>query len=203
MGLSVQTVAPSLTFISHQTSIKFLISRESNNLHFLIPKRWTQYSSSCFVLRFPFRSYSNFPSPQTSFPLCPRFSRSHPPLPSLFPLSFHSLPSLLTSMATSQADNYSSQPSQTQTVRAVIKGRVQGVFYRNWTIENATQLGLKGWVRNRKDGSVEALFSGSPDSVQEMEQRCRRGPPAAMVTGLEVFPSNDDPGTGFEKKPTI
>ncbi|MBA0558437.1 hypothetical protein Golob_015454, partial [Gossypium lobatum] len=62
-------------------------------------------------------------------------------------------------MATSQADNYSSQPSQTQTVRAVIKGRVQGVFYRNWTIENATQLGLKGWVRNRKDGSVEALFS--------------------------------------------
>ncbi|PPS11904.1 hypothetical protein GOBAR_AA08725 [Gossypium barbadense] len=106
-------------------------------------------------------------------------------------------------MATSQADNYFSQPSQTQTVRAVIKGRVQGVFYRNWTIENGTQLGLKGWVRNRKDGSVEALFSGSPDSVQEMEQRCRRGPPAAMVTGLEVFPSNDDPGTGFEKKPTI
>ena len=88
-------------------------------------------------------------------------------------------------------------------VRIVIKGRVQDVFFRNWTIENATQLHLKGWVRNRRDGSVEALFSGSPDSVQEMEQRCRCGPPAAMVTGLQVFPSNDDPGTGFERKPTV
>ena len=87
-------------------------------------------------------------------------------------------------------------------VRVVIKGRVQGVFYRNWTVENATQLGLKGWVRNRRDGSVEALFSGNPDVVQEMEQRCRRGPPDAMVTGLEVFPSSDDPGSGFKRKPT-
>lgn len=84
-----------------------------------------------------------------------------------------------------------------------MKGRVQGVFYRNWTIENATQLGLKGWVRNRRDGSVEALFSGKPDSVQEMEQRCRRGPPDALVTALEVFPSSDNPGTGFERKPTV
>lgn len=88
-------------------------------------------------------------------------------------------------------------------VRVVIKGRVQGVFYRNWTIENATQLGLKGWVRNRRDGSVEALFSGNPDAVNEMEQRCRRGPPAAMVTGLDVSPSTDDPGTGFQRKPTV
>ena len=87
-------------------------------------------------------------------------------------------------------------------VRVVIKGRVQGVFYRNWTVENATQLGLKGWVRNRRDGSVEALFSGNPDVVQEMEQRCRRGPPDAMVTGLEVLPSSDDPGSGFKRKPT-
>jgi len=87
--------------------------------------------------------------------------------------------------------------------RVVIKGRVQGVFYRNWTIENATQVGLKGWVRNRKDGSVEALFSGSVDAVQEMEQRCRRGPPDALVTGFQVFPSDDDPGTGFHRKPTV
>ncbi|XVF76431.1 hypothetical protein PTKIN_Ptkin13bG0265600 [Pterospermum kingtungense] len=106
-------------------------------------------------------------------------------------------------MATPQAANGFSQPSQTKTERVVIKGRVQGVFYRNWTIENATQLGLKGWVRNRRDGSVEALFSGSPDSVQEMEQRCRRGPSTAKVTGLQVFPSDEDPGAGFEKKPTV
>ncbi|KAK7355531.1 hypothetical protein VNO80_14789 [Phaseolus coccineus] len=94
-------------------------------------------------------------------------------------------------------------PSSTKTERVVIKGRVQGVFYRNWTIENATQLGLKGWVRNRKDGSVEALFSGSLDAVQEMEQRCRRGPPDALVTGFQVFPSDDDPGTGFHRKATV
>lgn len=87
--------------------------------------------------------------------------------------------------------------------RLVIKGRVQGVFYRDWTIENATQLGLKGWVRNRRDGSVETLLSGNSDAVQEMEQRCRRGPPSAMVTGLEVFTSTDDPGTGFERKQTV
>ncbi|CAN4121505.1 unnamed protein product [Withania somnifera] len=89
-----------------------------------------------------------------------------------------------------------------KTVRAVIKGRVQGVFYRDWTVENAKELGLKGWVRNRRDGSVEALFSGSPEKVQEMEQRCRRGPRDAIVTGLDVFPCDDDPGTGFERKQT-
>ena len=88
-------------------------------------------------------------------------------------------------------------------VRVVVKGRVQGVFYRNWTIENANELGLKGWVRNRRDGSVEALLSGSPNSVEEMQQRCRRGPPAAVVTGFEVFPSTDDPGSGFQRKPTV
>ncbi|KAG8374219.1 hypothetical protein BUALT_Bualt11G0108300 [Buddleja alternifolia] len=73
----------------------------------------------------------------------------------------------------------------------------------NWTIENAKELGLKGWVRNRWDGSVEALFSGSPEKVQDMEQRCRRGPPDAMVTALQVFPSTEDPGTVFERKPTV
>lgn len=87
----------------------------------------------------------------------------------------------------------------------MIKGRVQGVWYRNWTVENARELGLKGWVRNRRDGSVEALFSGNADAVKEMEIRCRRGPPDAAVTGLEVFPcgDDDDPGTGFQRKPTV
>ncbi|XP_019167756.1 PREDICTED: uncharacterized protein LOC109163465 [Ipomoea nil] len=97
---------------------------------------------------------------------------------------------------------HSSSSPNTKTVRAVIKGRVQGVFYRDWTVENAKELGLKGWVRNRRDGTVEALFSGSPEKVEEMEQRCRRGPPSAMVTGLDVFPCNDDPGAGFERRST-
>lgn len=86
--------------------------------------------------------------------------------------------------------------------KVVIKGRVQGVFYRDWTVENATELGLKGWVRNKRDGSVEALFSGPPEKVQEMIQRCRRGPPAASVTGLVAVPSDEDPGTVFERKRT-
>ncbi|KAM7261240.1 hypothetical protein ACFE04_026715 [Oxalis oulophora] len=109
------------------------------------------------------------------------------------------------SMNTPQSSGSAAQdpPPLSKTVRVVIKGRVQGVFYRNWTIENATELGLKGWVRNRRDGSVEALFSGNVDSVQEMEQRCRRGPSAAIVTGLDVFTSDEDPGTtAFERKPT-
>ncbi|KAL5067835.1 hypothetical protein RYX36_018722 [Vicia faba] len=103
----------------------------------------------------------------------------------------------LSIMATSQ------DSSSTKTERVVIKGRVQGVFYRNWTVDNATELGLKGWVRNRRDGSVEALFSGSFDAVKEMEQRCRRGPSQAVVTGLEVLPCGDDPGTAFQRKPTV
>ncbi|KAJ8637022.1 hypothetical protein MRB53_011289 [Persea americana] len=90
-----------------------------------------------------------------------------------------------------------------KTVRVMIKGRVQGVFYRNWTVENARELGIKGWVRNRRDGSVEALFSGDPNSIQEMEARCRRGPPAAMVTALDVVPSDENPGDGFDRRPTV
>ncbi|GMJ02986.1 hypothetical protein HRI_003967800 [Hibiscus trionum] len=204
---SAQPLIPSLTFINHQTSVtRFLISRNTRNLHSLTPKKCSQiqHANSCFAHRFPLLHYSLPPPFHSSFPICSRFSLPRPSFPPLFPLGFHPLRSSLTSMATPQAAaDGSSHTSETKTVRVVIKGMVQGVFYRNWTIENATELGLKGWVRNRRDGSVEALFSGSPDSVQEMEQRCRRGPPASMVTGLQVFPSDDDPGTGFEKKPTV
>ncbi|KAH9604514.1 hypothetical protein KSS87_014249 [Heliosperma pusillum] len=94
-------------------------------------------------------------------------------------------------------------PSLLTVVRCVIKGRVQGVFYRNWTIENASQLGIKGWVRNRRDGSVEALFSGNTEAVDEMMQRCRRGPPDAMVTAFQAHPCNEDPGISFERRPTV
>ncbi|KAE9586155.1 hypothetical protein Lal_00010047 [Lupinus albus] len=89
-----------------------------------------------------------------------------------------------------------------KTERIVIKGKVQGVWFRDWTVDTAKQLGLNGWVRNRKDGSVEALFSGNPNVVDEMEQRCRRGPRYAVVSGVEVFPSDEEPGTGFEHKST-
>ncbi|KAL0336912.1 UNVERIFIED_CONTAM: Acylphosphatase [Sesamum calycinum] len=137
-----------------------------------------------------------------SLPLRHCFRLHPPPLPPLLRRRLHPLLYPMSSLSASQ-DAVNPTSSEAKTVRMVIKGRVQGVFYRNWTIENAKELGLKGWVRNRRDGSVEALFSGSPEKVQEMEQRCRRGPPDAMVTGLQVVPSTDDPGTSFERKPTV
>ncbi|PIN11527.1 Acylphosphatase [Handroanthus impetiginosus] len=127
-----------------------------------------------------------------------------PPLP-FRPLLRRRLHPLFSPMSTLNLSQDSGNPTSSgdKTVRVVIKGRVQGVFYRNWTVDNAKELGLNGWVRNRRDGSVEALFSGTPEKVQEIEQRCRRGPPDALVTGLQVFPSTDDPGTTFERKPTV
>ena len=67
-----------------------------------------------------------------------------------------------------------------RTVRVVIRGRVQGVGFRYWTHGAATARGLDGWVRNRADGSVEALFSGSADRVEEMLAACHSGPHASV-----------------------
>jgi acylphosphatase len=63
----------------------------------------------------------------------------------------------------------------------VVRGRVQGVGYRAWTEVMALERGLQGWVRNRRDGSVEALFVGLEDAVAAMIEECRRGPPGARV----------------------
>ncbi|KAF3628068.1 Acylphosphatase [Capsicum annuum] len=93
--------------------------------------------------------------------------------------------------------------SNFKTVRVVIKGRVQGVSYRGWTVDNATELGLNGWVRNRKDGTVEAMFSGSNEKVREMERRCWEGPPAAKVTGVDVNVSDEDVAPGFQCRLTV
>ena len=69
-------------------------------------------------------------------------------------------------------------------IRVVIQGRVQGVGYRAWVEYQAQASGLEGWVRNRKDGSVEALFAGKPKAVAEMVALCRHGPPSAKVTAV-------------------
>jgi len=87
-------------------------------------------------------------------------------------------------------------------VLARISGRVQGVWYRGWTVEKATALGLNGWVRNRADGTVEALFAGPAAAVDSMLAACREGPPAALVRDVAVEPA-EDPGSGpFEQRPT-
>lgn len=70
-------------------------------------------------------------------------------------------------------------------VRVSIRGRVQGVGYRAWTEFTARAHGLTGWVRNRRDGSVEAVFAGAADDVRAMIAACRQGPPGARVDAIE------------------
>src|SRR5215475_3647190 len=69
--------------------------------------------------------------------------------------------------------------------RVVIRGRVQGVGYRAWTEYTALDLGLEGWVRNRRDGTVEALFAGPREVVEAMLKACREGPPGARVATID------------------
>ncbi len=70
-------------------------------------------------------------------------------------------------------------------VHLLITGRVQGVYFRHHTMEKAVELGLKGWVRNRMDGKVEAVFEGAPAQVNEMIDWCHTGPVHANVTGVQ------------------
>jgi len=74
-----------------------------------------------------------------------------------------------------------------KTVQAHITGRVQGVWFRAWTREQAVAKGLKGWVRNCADGSVKALFSGPEKDVDAMLALCRVGPPNARVKLMKTF----------------
>ena len=71
-------------------------------------------------------------------------------------------------------------------VRVLVSGRVQGVWFRESCRREAEAAGLTGWVQNRADGRVEAAFQGSPDGVGRLIEWCRRGPPHALVTGIEV-----------------
>lgn len=81
-------------------------------------------------------------------------------------------------------------------VRVRMEGRVQGVWFRAWTVQEATRRGLAGWVRNRRDGAVEAVFAGAQTAVEDMIAACRRGPPAAEVTELTQTPEPEAPVPG-------
>jgi acylphosphatase len=89
-----------------------------------------------------------------------------------------------------------------ETVHLRITGTVQGVGYRFWAIQTATKLGLRGWVRNRTDGSVEALVTGPPEAVAAMVEASREGPYGARVTDVTVTPDRDDGAAGFAAHPT-
>jgi len=84
-----------------------------------------------------------------------------------------------------------------------IHGRVQGVFYRAWTRETASALGLRGWVRNRTDGTVELLAQGEADAVDRMIERCRTGPPSARVDRIDAEESGEEAPAGFEGRETV
>ncbi len=75
-----------------------------------------------------------------------------------------------------------------QRIHVIISGRVQGVWFRDWTQEHALRLGLHGWVRNRDDGCVEAVIEGDPSAVEELVTRMHEGPEHAHVTGVEAEP---------------
>ncbi len=93
--------------------------------------------------------------------------------------------------------------SHEATVRVRIEGRVQGIGFRYWVMDRATLLGLDGWVRNRMDGSVEAVFAGAPEAVAEMVRRCHDGPSFARVDQVAQTPLSESVEPGFHYAPTI
>jgi acylphosphatase len=90
----------------------------------------------------------------------------------------------------------------TRTVHVTISGRVQGVGYRAWAEEEARRRGLAGWVRNRRDGSVEAVFAGDANAVDVMVVACRSGPPSAAVIKVDVSETAEVTGRDFRVLPT-
>ena len=91
----------------------------------------------------------------------------------------------------------------------LVNGRVQGVGYRAWTEDTARELGLQGWVRNRRDGAVEAVFAGPGEAVAKMIEACRQGPYGAHVTGIDQRPGTSEDmamrpvGAEFAVLPTL
>lgn len=84
-----------------------------------------------------------------------------------------------------------------------IEGRVQGVGYRWWAVGQARVLGLRGWVRNRRDGSVELLAVGGPEAIAALEHACRQGPSAAEVSAVRRAAAADDGSKDFTERATL
>lgn len=78
-----------------------------------------------------------------------------------------------------------------------VTGRVQGVFFRGWTVEQARELGVAGWVRNCPNGSVEAHLAGEEQAVDQLIDLMRRGPPGASVARLDATNVAPEPGDDF------
>lgn len=91
----------------------------------------------------------------------------------------------------------------TRTIQVRIEGQVQCVGFRAFVEMNAIDLGLVGWVRNRQDGSVEAVFQGAVDAVETMLQRCQAGAPASAVTGVKLLGEGAGSFNGFSVRRTV
>jgi acylphosphatase len=89
----------------------------------------------------------------------------------------------------------------------VVRGRVQGVGYRAFVEDEALRRGLSGWARNRRDGTVEAVFAGPPEAVADMIEACRQGPPGARVDAIHERDASaadlGDQGATFSVLPTV
>jgi acylphosphatase len=80
----------------------------------------------------------------------------------------------------------------------VVSGRVQGVFFRDTARRQAEAAGVSGWIRNRPDGAVEAVFEGDPERVEEMVEFCRHGPSRAEVAKFDVIDEEPEGLSGFD-----
>jgi acylphosphatase len=89
------------------------------------------------------------------------------------------------------------------TMNMRIEGEVQGVGFRDFAIREATQRKLKGWVRNRTDGSVEAVISGPRTIVESFITACVKGPRGARVTAFNLMPTEAPQTLGFTRRPTV
>ncbi|HWL80740.1 MAG TPA: acylphosphatase [Roseomonas sp.] len=87
--------------------------------------------------------------------------------------------------------------------RVRIRGRVHGVGYRDWMVREATRLGVLGWVRNRADGSVEAVVAGDAAAVGALLTACRAGPPLARVESIDEDFADPPAEPGFRRAPTL
>jgi acylphosphatase len=88
-------------------------------------------------------------------------------------------------------------------VRVIVRGRVHGVGFRAFVEAEALSRGLSGWVRNRRDGTVEAVLSGDDEAVRAGLAALRQGPPASRVSGLDVQAEMGDVSGEFEVRPTV
>ncbi|MBV1691389.1 acylphosphatase [Novosphingobium sp. G106] len=87
--------------------------------------------------------------------------------------------------------------------RIFITGQVQGVFFREWTVSRAREIGVAGWVRNRSDGRVEVYAAGVPDQLDRLVEKLREGSPASQVDGLEIVEAPIEAVEAFVRRQTL